>query len=128
MMVQTTLQGEPLTHAERRMVVGTPDQFRWLYGIIKAFLILNLLDAVLTIVWVQTGLAREGNPLLEPLVSHHAMLFILTKTALGSVAAWLLWEYRHRAYVVISAFSAFIAYYAVLLQHLRVAIGFEYFT
>ena len=112
--------------AARRMVVGTPDHFRWLYGIIKVFLILNLLDALLTIVWVQTGLAQEANPLMEPLVSNHAVLFILTKTALGSVAAWLLWEYRHRAYVVISAFSAFIAYYAVFLQHLRLAIDFTY--
>ena len=127
-MAQTTLQDAPTTHTRCRMVVGTPDQFQWLYGIIKAFLILNLLDALLTIVWVQTGLAREGNPLMEPLVSNHAVLFILTKTALGSVVAWLLWEYRYRAYVVISTFSIFIAYYAVFLQHLRAAIGFEYFV
>jgi len=32
-------------HAHR-LVVGTPDQFRWLYGVLEAVVILTLLDAI----------------------------------------------------------------------------------
>jgi uncharacterized membrane protein len=103
------------------LTIGTLEQFRWLYGIIEIIVILNLLDAVLTIVWVHTGLGRELNPILQPLVSHHVRLFIVMKIALGSLAARLLWEHRHRAFAVIGAFVVFLAYYAAFLQHLRLA-------
>jgi len=120
-MLYTTPHGNPIWRNVRRLVVGTPDQFKWLYGIIEAIVILNLLDAVLTIVWVHTGLGREANPLLQPLVHHYVVLFIAMKIALGSLGAWLLWECRQRAFAVIGTFSVFMAYYAVLLQHLRMA-------
>jgi hypothetical protein len=109
------------------LVVGTRDQFKWLYGVIEAIVILNLLDAVLTIFWVHTGIAREANPLLQPLVHNHVLLFIAIKIALGSLGTWLLWEHRHRAFVVIGTFSVFMAYYAVLLQHLRIASFVDFF-
>jgi hypothetical protein len=92
-----------------------------LYGVIEAIVILNLIDAVLTVCWVHNGLAREANPLLQPLVYHNAVLFITTKLALGAVGAWLFWQHRHRAFVVIGTFSVFTVYYAVFLQHLRLA-------
>jgi hypothetical protein len=101
--------------------VAAPEQWQWLYGVIAAIVILNLLDAVLTIYWVHTGLADEANPLLQVLVSHHAVLFIAMKIVLGAVGAWLLWQHRHRAFAVIGAFSVFVAYYAVFLQHVRLA-------
>ena len=104
-----------------RLVVGTPDQFKWLYGIIEAIIILNLLDAVLTMFWVCTGLAQEANPLLQPIAHNHALLFIIVKIALGSLGTWLLWQYRHRALAIIGTFFVFIVYYAVFLHHLRFA-------
>ncbi len=33
--------------------VGTPEHFRWLHGIVKAVLVLNLLDALFTLLWVR---------------------------------------------------------------------------
>jgi len=111
----------------RHLVVGIPDQFKWLYGIIETIIILNLLDAVLTMLWVHTGLAREANPLLQPIVHNHVLLFIIVKIALGSLSTWFLWQYRQRALAVIGTFSVFIVYYAVFLHHLRFASFFEYF-
>ena len=91
--------------------VATPEQWQWLYSVIAAIVILNLLDAVLTIYWVHTGLADEANPLLQPLVYHHAVLFIAMKLTLDAMGAWLLWQHRHRAFAVIGNFSVFVAYY-----------------
>jgi hypothetical protein len=38
-----------------------PSTFRWLHGIVKTVLVLNLLDAIFTLVWVRFGYAREAN-------------------------------------------------------------------
>jgi len=77
--------------------------------------------------WVHTGLAREANPLLQPIVHNHVLLFIIVKIALGFLSTWFLWQYRQRALAVIGTFSVFIVYYAVFLHYLRFASFFEYF-
>jgi len=110
-----------------RLMVGTADQFKWLYGIIETVVILNLIDAVLTMLWVHSGLAHEANPLLESIVYQHALLFVIVKIALGSLGTWLLWQYRHRALSVIGTFLVFIVYYAICLHHLRFACFFPRF-
>jgi hypothetical protein len=99
--------------------VGTPQQFRWLGGIVKAVLILNLLDAVFTLIWVRAGLAREANALMRELVNEHAVLFVVTKLGLVSLGSLLLWRWRERAGAVVAIFLAFLAYYLVLLYHLQ---------
>ncbi len=99
-------------------VIGTPEQFRWMHGVVKALLVLNLLDALFTLVWIQLGLAREANPLLRNLVETQPVLFVATKLALVGAASWLLWRRRHRPLAVIAIFVAFLLYYALLLYHL----------
>lgn len=99
--------------------VGTPQQFEWLRGIIKAVLIFNLLDALLTLVWVRAGLAREANTLMRDLVNDHAVLFVVVKVGLVSLGSWFLWSKRERPTAVIAIFVAFLAYYFILLYHLQ---------
>ncbi len=70
--------------------VGTPRQFRWLNGIVKTVLVLNLLDALFTLVWVRIGLAREANALMRDLVNEHAVLFVVTKLGLVSLGSLVL--------------------------------------
>lgn len=108
---------------QRGLSVGTAEQFGWLQGIVKALLVLNLLDALFTLVWVRAGLAREANPLIAQLVNEHAVGFVLVKLALVSLGSWLLWQYRERPAAVIAIVAAFLTYYLILLYHIQYASG-----
>lgn len=98
--------------------IGTVEHYRWLHGIVKALLVLNLFDALFTLYWVRSGHAEEANQLLAELVEQHAVLFVLVKTTLVCGGSWLLWLKRDRAFAVVSIFVVFLAYYGVLLMHL----------
>jgi hypothetical protein len=101
--------------------VGTPEQFRWLHGIVKAVLILNLIDAVLTLIWVRGGLATEANTLIDELINESALGFIAIKLSLVGMGSWLLWQQRRRPAAVVGIFTVFLAYYGILLYHLQYA-------
>lgn len=51
---------------------------------------LNLLDALLTIIWVRNGIATEGNQLLAPLLESSDEAFLAVKLAVGIAAAVVL--------------------------------------
>jgi len=114
------MQG-PSTAERRRLEVGTPEQFRWLGWIVKSVLVMNLLDASLTLYWVRAGWAHEANTLIEQLVEQHAVLFVTVKLTLVSAGSWLLWEHRQKPAAVVGIFVAFLVYYLVLLHHLQFA-------
>jgi hypothetical protein len=109
------------TRGHRTMRVGSPQHFRWLHGIVKTVLVMNLLDAIFTLLWVRAGLAKEANTLLDELVEGHALAFIFVKLSLVSLGSLLLWSQRERPVAVIGVFLAFIAYYYILLFHLSYA-------
>jgi len=98
--------------------IGTPQQFRWLLGIVKVVLTLNLLDAIFTLIWINSGLAREANPLLEQIVQEHPLGFAIAKLGLVTAGSWLLWRYRSRPLAVVGIFVAFLVYYLILLYHI----------
>ena len=98
--------------------VGTPKEFRWLHGIVKAIIVLNVLDAIFTLIWVQAGLAKEANVLLKDLVSNHTVLFMVVKLALVSLGSMLLWRNRKHPFAVVGLFFVFMTYYYILLYHL----------
>jgi len=104
--------------------LGTGEHYRWLHGIVKTLLILNLLDALFTLYWVRSGHAEEANQLLAELVEQHAVLFVLVKTTLVCGGSWLLWHKRDHGFAVVSIFVVFVAYYSVLLMHLSYASSF----
>lgn len=99
--------------------IGTERHFRWLHGVVKVVLVLNLLDAVFTLFWVGAGLAHEANPLLADLVNEAPVAFALVKLGLVGLGSLVLWRLRQRPMAVVAIFAAFLAYYAVLLHHLR---------
>jgi hypothetical protein len=94
---------------------------RWLHTILASVLVMNGIDAVLTLWWVRSGFAVEANPLLREIVSEHALLFVAGKLALVSLGTLLLWRKREHALAVVGIFAAFLAYYFILLFHLRFA-------
>ncbi len=98
--------------------IGTPEQFRWLEGIVKLTIVLNLLDAIFTLWWVRAGFAEEANPFLRDLVHFHPTLFFATKLALVGLATAIFWINRHRPLAVCGIFLGFLVYYAILLIHI----------
>lgn len=99
--------------------LGTRVHFDWLYGIAKWLLVLNLLDGVFTLIWVQHFDAQELNILLSDLVHDSPLLFMLVKLTLVSLGTLFLWRNRNNFLAVVSLFVAFFSYYLVLLIHLR---------
>jgi len=63
-----------------------------------AFLLfaLNLLDALLTIVWVRSGVATEGNQLMASLLDIGNGPFLGVKIMIGFVAAIVLFRHRNK--------------------------------
>ncbi len=63
-----------------------------------AFLLfaLNLLDALLTIVWVRSGVATEGNQLMASLLEIGNGPFLGVKVFIGAVTAFVLFRWGNR--------------------------------
>ena len=57
---------------------------------------LNLLDALLTIVWVRSGVATEGNQLMATLLDIGNGPFLTVKIAIGAIAAIVLFKWGCR--------------------------------
>ncbi len=57
---------------------------------------LNLIDALLTIVWVRSGVATEGNQLMASLLDVGDGPFLGVKIAIGAVAAFVLFKWGSR--------------------------------
>lgn len=99
--------------------IGTRQQFQFLHRLVMTVLVLNLLDGVLTLIWVFTGAATEANPLLEHLVVDQPILFMAAKTSLVGLGSILLWRHKKRPAAVVAIFVGFLAYYLLLLYHLQ---------
>ena len=60
-----------------------------------ALFLLNWLDAQLTLVWVHSNIADEGNGLMARLITMGDAPFLLAKIALGTFAAYTLYRCAH---------------------------------
>jgi hypothetical protein len=58
---------------------------------------LNLLDAQLTIIWVRSGVATEGNGLMARVLEAGNAPFFLTKLFIGASVAYLLYRFSSLA-------------------------------
>ena len=103
----------------RTAKIGTLQHFRWLRNIVFAILILNVVDAVFTIIWISAGLATEANPIMADVAHSDPALFVSAKFMLVALGSFLLWRQRKRAGAVIGIFIVFLAYYFVVLYHLQ---------
>jgi hypothetical protein len=56
---------------------------------------LNLLDALLTIIWVRNGVATESNQLMAELLNVGNFPFLMVKVAIGAVAAVVFFKYSN---------------------------------
>ena len=99
--------------------IGTDRHFQFLRRLVGAVLVLNLLDGILTMIWIATGAASEANPLLAELAHEQPVLFMGAKIALVGLGSFLLWRQRKRPAAVVAIFVVFLTYYFLLLYHLQ---------
>lgn len=79
---------------------------------------LNLFDAVLTIVWVRSGVATEGNQLMAALLDIGNGPFLGAKVAVGVVAAFVLIKWGNRPLARYGLAVALAVYLGLMGVHL----------
>ncbi|MEN8177868.1 MAG: DUF5658 family protein [Pseudomonadota bacterium] len=88
-----------------------------LKGLVISIILLNTLDGILTIGWVEMGRATEINPLMDQLISIHPVLFMAIKMLLVCLGVLLLWRFRYKTMAVASLYLCFTAYSILILYH-----------
>ena len=83
-----------------------------------AILVLNLLDAIFTLILVTAGLAVEANPLMETALSRSPILFMLAKMSLVSLGILFLYRMRHHRFAAMAIIGSAVVYLAVVVYHL----------
>ena len=84
---------------------------KYLLGLLIIFVVL---DGVLTRFLIDGGLAREGNPFLQPFVGENG--FIVVKVVGALLCAFILWDiYRRFPKVALIATWCFVVAYGVIV-------------
>ncbi|MFP4070996.1 MAG: DUF5658 family protein [Desulfovibrionales bacterium] len=86
---------------------------------IHTILVLNLLDGLLTVFWVETGLAIEANILLRSIVHGNAALFLVLKLSIVPLGLLLMWKKQELRIAFTGLLIIFLTYYSVLFYHLH---------
>jgi hypothetical protein len=84
---------------------------------------LNLLDAQLTIIWVRTGVATEGNGLMSRLLAAGDAPFFFTKLAVGAVVAFLLYRFSTLTVARRGMRLALTLYLSLMLVHVATGLS-----
>lgn len=98
---------------------GQLDYHDWLKGVVASIIVLNALDGILTIVWVESGIATEANPLMAILLSTSPVLFMCVKMLLVCLGIIVLWRLRAKVFALASIYLCFMAYSLVFFYHLH---------
>jgi hypothetical protein len=94
--------------------ISTPISRGKMRCLLGALVVFVVLDGILTEYLLRNGLAREGNPFLEPLVGDIG--FMMLKVAGSMLCAFILWDiYRRFPRVAVAATWCCTAAYAVIV-------------
>ena len=85
-------------------------------------LVLNIIDAVLTSVWVVSGVATEGNPVMAAAMQYGFGPFVLGKVALVGLGVGLLYRYRTEVFARKAFIPAALLYSFVMGNHLGIGV------
>lgn len=77
----------------------------------------NVVDACLTLLWIETGIAIEANVLLRDLVETDPFGFVAIKLFVVSAGVWVLQRFATRRLAVAGLLLSFAAYAAVVGYH-----------
>ncbi len=76
--------------------------------------VFEISDGLLTHFLIRGGLAREGNPLLQPMVGE--VNFLILKVVGGLLCALLLWDiYKRWPRVALISTTCFVMFYSVIV-------------
>jgi hypothetical protein len=101
------------------MIMQYAARTRWMLAAGGVILVLNLFDAIFTIVYTRVGVAVESNPLMSKILISSPVLFMVAKLALVSLGVMLLWRLRHRRAAAIGLFATTTAYVTLIAYHLN---------
>ena len=90
------LPGDLLASLTRISMIGNPGNDMHLFRETFLLFSLNLLDAILTIIWVRNGVATEGNELMARLLDSGDLTFLTAKIAIGTITALVLLRWGNR--------------------------------
>ena len=78
---------------------------------------LNIVDAVVTVIWVQNGWATEGNFLMATVLDYGVMPFFAIKLGMGAVTAIVLLYGSEYRLARIGATLGLVAYSVAIVSH-----------
>lgn len=87
---------------------------------LRIFFLLNVLDGVMTLLWISTGGSTEANPLMAYLLTHGAVAFMVVKVAIGFMVCLSLYAARHTTAAHKTLNVAIAVYALVIAMHLIV--------
>ena len=79
--------------------------------------IFNLFDAILTLFWIEYGIAEESNPIMEYALSQGVAYFFVMKIALVSAGCILLYRLREFLMARVISVLSLMIYWVVLGYH-----------
>jgi hypothetical protein len=85
--------------------------------------LLNWLDAQLTLFWVHSNVASEGNGLMAQLLQAGDAPFLLTKLAIGGFAAYVLYRCSHLTVAQRGMRLVLAVYGALMFVHLATGLS-----
>ena len=83
-----------------------------------ALLLLNLLDGLFTVTWVELDVAWEANPLMRIALQGSPALFMMSKMMLVQVGTWLLAIHSHARAARAALVGGCLLYAAIVAWHL----------
>jgi Domain of unknown function (DUF5658) len=94
------------------------------FGLCAAILLLNLMDALFTLMFLQSGLAEEANPLMDLVYRISPTAFVLLKLAMVQAGILILHYHRrvpiaqHALHGVAAVYVAIVGYHFAFVAHL----------
>ncbi len=109
----------PLHTADAIVPNGIRDhtRFIWFTRLIGTLFVMNVLDGLLTLVWVYSNKAVEANPLLDLLLGVHPVLFMGFKIVLVCLGSVLLLRFYYKALSLLALVVSFGVYCVIILYH-----------
>tara|TARA_Y100000034_G_C6843409_1_gene381846 strand:- start:994 stop:1296 length:303 start_codon:yes stop_codon:yes gene_type:complete len=80
-------------------------------------ILLNIIDLISTIAFVNLGVAKEVNPLMKYFLDHGVLYFTLVKLTAIALSTYIFWQYRRRKFTAV-ALGICILGYSILMAHL----------